>query len=117
LGWTQEQTAKWFGVTESTIWNWESGGITPSHLFRSVVRVFLGEAYRQGPLPEQLRLLRWRCRITQHELASMLGVNPSTVEDWETGRCHPGRSNWDRIRGLLQEMSLGRLGECVGAAE
>jgi DNA-binding XRE family transcriptional regulator len=103
LGWTQERTAKWFGVTESTIWNWESGGITPSHLFRTAVRVFLGETSRQDSLPEQLRGLRWRRGMTQHDLASMLGVNPSTVEDWETGRCEPRRSNWVRISELLRD--------------
>jgi DNA-binding transcriptional regulator YiaG len=114
FGWTQEQTAKWFGVTESTIWNWESGGITPNYLFRTVVRVFLGDPLADASLPDKLRFLRWVLGVTQRELADKLCVNPSTVEDWETGTCGPNRSNRERIMKLIERSEPSRRGGAAG---
>jgi DNA-binding transcriptional regulator YiaG len=89
-------------VSESTIWNWESQGIAPSHLYRTIIRVFVGESPSVFPLAEQLHFFRWRLGMTQRDLAMMLHVNPSTVEDWETERCRPQQRHQHQIAELLK---------------
>ncbi|MBI3075705.1 MAG: helix-turn-helix domain-containing protein, partial [Deltaproteobacteria bacterium] len=39
--------------------------------------------------------------LSQAELASQLGVNESTVADWEAGRNRPIRRSWRLLRGFF----------------
>lgn len=41
--------------------------------------------------PEDIRLLRLHCGMTQRDLADELAVRQATICDWETGKYRPRR--------------------------
>ena len=45
--------------------------------------------------PAQIRLLRFRLRLTQQQFADRLGAHRNTIASWERGRRHPAL-RWQR---------------------
>jgi transcriptional regulator with XRE-family HTH domain len=45
----------------------------------------------KAPLPAEFRATREKAKLSQNEVAEMLGVHRNTVQNWEHGRreCHP----------------------------
>src|SRR5262249_3830427 len=41
------------------------------------------------PAHLDVRAIRQKLGLTQHDFAQQFGVNPRTVQDWEQGRRHP----------------------------
>lgn len=103
LGLRQEDVAREIRVSPFTIINWELGETRPRVDFGPRIIEFLG----YDPLPEprtfgeEVWKLRWRSGVTQRELARRIGVNESTVRDWEKGEHQPCR----RSRELLKELA------------
>lgn len=56
-------------------------------------------------LPEDIRLLRQRLRLTQRELGELLQIGEKSWTRWETGRQRPSRS----INIILRALADGRL--------
>lgn len=55
-----------------------------------------------------LRAYRKRTRLTQAQLARLLGVSPITVSYWECGRCSPNQVIVkDRLKQVLGRDLLG----------
>lgn len=48
-----------------------------------------------------LRALRKACGMTQEELASLAGINPITLHNWETEPCNPRMKEFSRVAGVL----------------
>lgn len=86
---TQGQTAQEIGVNKKTYEYWKQGRTTEvaARYLPGVIR-FLGYDPSPAPvsLPERIRAARRRQGISQRELARQLGLDPSTVEAWETDK-------------------------------
>lgn len=54
--------------------------------------------------PSEIRQIRERLGITQHELGHMLGVAPNTVSRWENGDHPPDRLRDQMLRQLREEV-------------
>lgn len=84
---TQEQVGEKIGVTEASIYNWESDDSKPSVPHMPAIIEFLG----YNPLPAATtmpeRLLRHRTSrgLPQSEAAKLIGVDPGTLARWERG--------------------------------
>ena len=50
---------------------------------------------------EKIREFRERARLSQRELAQALGVDPSAVSLWETGKNEPTVHNLRRLADIL----------------
>jgi DNA-binding XRE family transcriptional regulator len=92
LGLHQADVARQIRVTESTIWNWESGWVTyPQVRYGPAIISFLGYVPLSEPmtLREQLRAYRMIRGLSQRKAARDVGVDPSTWERWENETATP----------------------------
>jgi transcriptional regulator with XRE-family HTH domain len=91
LGLLQREVAERIGVTEATIWKWERQRNQPE--IRSIARIieFLGYDPIPEPesLPEKIKTYRLRMGLSQKRLSIKLGIDPTTIAGWETGRHKP----------------------------
>ncbi|NKB89677.1 MAG: helix-turn-helix domain-containing protein [Acidobacteria bacterium] len=87
LGLRQKDVAQEMEISAWTLVNWESGETTPRVRYGPRIIDFLGF----DPLPDPANFgqevwkLRWTRGLTQRQLAALLGVDESTVRDWERG--------------------------------
>ena len=105
LGLEQRELARQLGADEMTVCNWEKGRTFPSIRFLPRIVRFLGYVpFRLDSLSvgERLRLTRMLLGLSQRELARKLGVDPSTVRRWETGKSVPARHHVASIDEVLK---------------
>jgi DNA-binding XRE family transcriptional regulator len=95
LGLTQEQVAKIIGVTEATVYNWE----TYRRSFPAVEHMSkIIEFLEYNPLPEattpqeQLKRYRLTVGLSQEKMAKQLGVDETTIANWERGNGKPTKT-------------------------
>jgi len=100
LGLFQRDVAALFGVSKSTVVSWETAVNEP--LVRQIQSIiqFLGYVpYKPQPtFPEWLKLLRSCLGLSQRKLATLLGMDQSTIEGWECGRHLPTAKSLRRVR-------------------
>jgi transcriptional regulator with XRE-family HTH domain len=87
-GVSREEAVQVLGVGITTLWSWEMGRTKVTTRFLPRVLAFLGydprgEANTRG---ERIRMLRERQGLTQQALAERLGLDDSTVTEWELDR-------------------------------
>ena len=103
LGLLQEEAATKLGVSSDTVRGWENNRHEPA--IRHVPRIleFLGYVpFEPGPsLTERFRFARWTRGLSKRAMAARLGVDETTVRDWERGVHRPSRRNRDRLDALL----------------
>ena len=104
LGLFQLQVAAQIGVDNASILNWEKSCMKPEIRHLPAIISFLG--YNPLPKPKgfsaQLvwtRSIRGMDRVSS---ARFLGVDPSTLARWETGRRKPFGRHLDAIKMLLK---------------
>ena len=99
----QRQVADQIGVDETTVTNWEGQRTAPALPCMPRIVEFLGYALYDpaAPLGRRLRACRESLGLTQREVAGLLGVDSSSVRDWETGRRKPIRNYRARIVAFL----------------
>jgi transcriptional regulator with XRE-family HTH domain len=99
----QKQVAKQIGVNAATITNWERNASTPAIGHMPGIIRFLGYDPLPAPISLPGRLLNFRRELgmTQREMAERLGVDPSTLRDWESGHHQPAVRSLNLI-GRLQ---------------
>jgi transcriptional regulator with XRE-family HTH domain len=104
LGLFQRQVAAQIGVDEASVWNWEKGGVMPEVHFMSRIITFLGYNPLPEPkgLPDRLIWARSSRGMSRVTCARMLGVDPSTLARWETGRWKPSTGHVDTIKKLFK---------------
>ena len=106
LGLLQREVAERIGVTTDTITNWELARTEPG--IRSLVAIidFLGYVpFSPGEsYPERLKVYRMVRGLTQRQLASELGVDPTTVMKWEAGTSKPMRKTRERVLGVIDSI-------------
>jgi transcriptional regulator with XRE-family HTH domain len=99
----QKQVADQIGVDATTITNWEGNTTSPAIRHIPAILEFLGYdpiPTAQG-FPERLAAARKRLGLSQRKLAEKLGVDPTTVRDWEAGRHRPTKRNTGAVKRIL----------------
>ena len=103
LGLFQSQVAEIIGVCSLTITNWEGNASLPPVRYIPAIIRFLGydPSAKGTSLPERLIGARRARGLTQKQLAGDLGVDPSTIQDWERGLHGPSRKKRNLIGAFL----------------
>jgi transcriptional regulator with XRE-family HTH domain len=105
-GLRQEEVAAALGVSVTTVCTWETGHANVSTRSLPKVVAFLGYDPREeaGTRGERIRMLRERQGLTQKALAERLGLDDSTVTEWELDRVRrPVRKVLRRFEEFLAE--------------
>jgi transcriptional regulator with XRE-family HTH domain len=85
---TQNKASQWLGINPVTLLNWEKGKTIPPIPYLPVIHRFLGyDPYPPSTTTIGERLLARRRQEgwTQRHCADFLGVDPTTLGDWEKG--------------------------------
>ncbi len=96
LGLTQEAVASSFGISLTAYNGWECDRIPSGFQKLPAIIAFLG--YDPFPPPlngfsDEIRALRRRLGMDKREFARLVGADPKSVFNWETGRAIP-LSRW-----------------------
>ena len=104
LGLLQREVAKQIGVNPVTILNWEKNHRNPPTRSYPAIMKFLGYCPVQYPktVGERIRQHRIQRGFTILELANILGVDPSTVGNWERGIKSPYRQSEKFLKRIFQ---------------
>ncbi|MFQ6047248.1 MAG: helix-turn-helix domain-containing protein [Gemmatimonadales bacterium] len=106
LGLLQKQVAQRLGVNDNTVTNWELGRSEPGLRFIPRILELLGytpfDNQRDSlPIPERLKVYRRIHGLSQGAVAARLGIDPSTLARWESGRSRPDKKHSERIEAFL----------------
>ena len=103
LGLLQRELAVKLGAHKASVLNWELGRNDPELRFMPAILAFLGFDPRPAPNWVGARLVRHRevKGWTQNQLASALGVDPTTLSRWELGKKTPWGVYLERVNRLL----------------
>jgi DNA-binding XRE family transcriptional regulator len=100
LGFLQREVATQIGVSEDCINYWENGRSEPHIHYYPKIIAFLG--YYPFPKDESLagRIKKYRYirGLTQKQMGKKVGVNGSTICDWENGQTTPKGKYLKRLR-------------------
>jgi len=115
LGLLQREVAQQLGVDEDSIYYWETNRHKPS------LRIFLRLSNCWGYMPydtssmtlgERIVTMRRCIGLCREELAEQLGVDETTLRDWEHGKRRPIKRNLEKLDALFSFLpSLSNLGE------
>ena len=102
----QDQVARELGVSVGSLLNWEANHTRVQTRFMPKVVAFLGYDPRQesSQIGDRIRILRERQGLSQVALAMKLGLNASTVVNWERGRV---RLAFPKVRKRFEEFLAG----------
>ena len=103
LGLFQSQVAAQIGVHELTICNWEGNESQPAVRCIPAIIRFLGYDPQKSAssFPEVLVVARRALGLSQRKLASRLGVDPATVQGWETGKRQPTGARMHEVKQIV----------------
>ena len=103
LGFLQKEVALKIGADSQTICNWENNITQPSIHWIPKIIDFLGYApYSPAKsLGERLSNHRKHLGLPQKQLAMIMGVDPSSVRDWECGIHKPFKKSLEKIKTFL----------------
>jgi DNA-binding transcriptional regulator YiaG len=100
----QRQAADRIGVHHTTITNWERKACVSAIRFMPSIIHFLG--YDPSPpaisLRDQLVSVRKGLGLSQRKMAERIGVDPATLQGWESGEHRPARRRAKLILKTLQ---------------
>jgi len=105
LGLNQKEVSKIIGTIPNTICSWENNSFKPSICFMPKIIDFLSYALYTPPqsLREKLITYRQFLGITQKKLAKMMGVNATSIRDWEKGIHRPRSKSLEIIERFFKE--------------
>lgn len=105
LGLFQKDVAAQIICTVDTITNWEHNRCQPELPYIPRIIKFLGydphESDQDEVLGQRLRKHRRRLGLSLKQAAALLGVDPTSLRDWETGRHKPTSKSLARIDEFL----------------
>lgn len=91
-GWDVPDLARELRIPHVTVWRWAKGGVTPKKEFQERLLELAGlpavSVETEWP-PLRVKSLRRQLKMSQEELAALLGVTRAAVGSWELGRSHP----------------------------
>jgi transcriptional regulator with XRE-family HTH domain len=112
LGLYQKDVARVFSVTLFTIINWEKGRTEPTVRNIPTLIEFLGFDPAPGEyatsIADRLKSKRREMGLGQREVAKILGVDPSTVTQWESGTRIQRLEHRTIIEGFLRKGEIFR---------
>jgi len=118
MGLTQKELGEKCFVSRSHVKNWESGSHIPNPEDLKIVETLYTEFQKHQQdlffaddekFPEQLRAFRLERKLSQGELAELVGVGRGVLNKWENGNQTPARGNIKKLRNLQQQAT-----GCVG---
>ncbi len=91
------------GVDKTSVFNWEAGTASPHLKALPAVIQFLGydPTATGSTLGERLRAARRRQGVSHADLAKRLGVDATTLRNWEVGRRNPPVKYLPRIHRVI----------------
>ena len=92
------------GVNKDSIYYWETGRYKPSLRVIPKIIQFLGYMpYDTSSMAfgERIVTMRRSLGLGREELAEGLGVDESTLRDWEHGRRRPLKRNVEKLAGIV----------------
>ena len=110
---TKRQLSLKFNVSDVTIYLWEKNRVEPSLAQIPKIVEFLGRdpfERETGNLGEKLREYRRVHGLTQKKLAEQLGVDQTTLGDWERGKHQPKKKLHDRLFQFLSCFASVKIG-------
>lgn len=102
------------GVTRATVSGWEQMKHTPQTRDIPKIVAFLGyvpEFMTAQSFAKQVRCARMLKGMTQRQFAALLGVDPSTIYQWEKGKSVPSRKLRAVANPFLNAHSMDRFHE------
>ncbi len=108
LGQRQRDAAEAIQCGSWTWIGWEKHGVEPAVRFIPHIIDWLGyDPFPEGKIfAEQLTWRRKKAGLTRAAFAELLGLNYSTVEQWEHGVCRPNDDNLAKVS-LVLKLSTG----------
>jgi len=100
---TKRQLSLRFNVSDVTIYLWERNKVKPSLTQIPKIIEFLGRdpfENNADSLAERIKDFRRVRELSRKKLADQLGIDPSTLEGWETGKHQPTKKLLDKIAGF-----------------
>ena len=109
LGLRQCDVAERLNVATTTIYDWETNRTSPQLRFIPQIHGFLGYCPYHTELESLGKRTRTRRRvlgISQKKLAVLLGIDPSTLGRWESGKGKPSEGHQRTLLGWLSGSQL-----------
>jgi len=100
LGLLQREVARKLGVSEATVWQWETRRTEPETQYIPRIHDFLQYCPWEaiGGFPDLLRRYRMAAGLSQEELAAKARIDESTLAKWERGDTRPLPETLHRLR-------------------
>ena len=101
---TQLQLARIIGVEETSVYNWENNRSKPKVYLLPKIIEFLGYIPFEVPsktIGDRIKSYRKEHGLSQRKLARLLGVDQTTIRDWESGKHKPIKKLLKRISEIL----------------
>lgn len=113
LGLYRREVAQFIEVDGTTIYNWEAGHYVPFTRHLPKIYEFLGYCPMRYPktIGEKLKLWRESLGLNQEQLAKRMGVDESSISEWETGRHMPTKWSLGKIKIFLENTFSCRRGK------
>lgn len=112
LGLLEKEVAQRLGVGKDSVYYWETNRYSPSLRFVPRIIRFLGYLPYDTSnitLGERLITMRRCLGLSREGFAEQLGVDESTLRDWENGRRRPLRRNMRRLDEMFNAPLLGQV--------
>ncbi|MFH2069131.1 MAG: helix-turn-helix transcriptional regulator [Candidatus Omnitrophota bacterium] len=103
----QKDVARIIGTSMASVGYWEMNKFVPLDRFIPKIISFIGYIppnFLPENLPGKIRAGRKLLGLSQEGLASYLGVDVSTVADWEKHRHEPTRKSLEKLAKLLTSL-------------
>ena len=100
---TKAQLSLKLNVSDITIYLWERNRVQPSLAQIPKIIEFLGRdpfEKKADNLAERIKDLRRVRGLSRKKLADQLGIDPSTLGGWETGKHQPTKKLLNKIAGF-----------------
>ncbi|MHB8843036.1 MAG: helix-turn-helix transcriptional regulator [Candidatus Aquicultor sp.] len=96
----QKDVAHILGVKKESIYNWENNHNSPKIYVLPKIIEFLGYVPFELPketMGDRVRAYRYKHGLSQRRLAELLGIDKTTVRDWERNKHSPSKKLLRRI--------------------
>jgi transcriptional regulator with XRE-family HTH domain len=107
LGLLQRNVAEQIAVSEATIYNWERNITSPQvYQIPSVIRFLDYDPFPPSKtFPERLVSVRRKLGLSQRAIAEKLGIDATTIGQWESGTHQPSRRLLAVFQGFVDQAS------------
>ena len=103
----QKEITEQFGVTTSTVTNWEINRTLPDMSHLPKIIAFLGytpDIARPQTLGERIVAARKQAGISQKKAAQRIGVDPMTLGRWERDETEPSENMFEKLNRFLAQI-------------